>query len=236
MRAIGSAADGNYQLSGNVDRQHRSQVRPKRLPSTQRSSVHYYQRPGDDLEYDPTRTDLSGYGLSLGMNKNGGGITRFWTGGWLQVTRSRDQRRRLHDERQQHGLVELVRAGLPGAEMVLPALAGQLQPVEQLPVGRHEHRHRRQHQHERHVQEHVVHVRRRSAASAAAICGACLRGGPYLREDANLNTWFGFSGDSRKSIVPGLSTWYNRRDGGRSYNYGLNPYFNIRVASRFSGR
>jgi hypothetical protein len=63
----------------------------------------------------------------------------------------------------------------------------------------------------------------------------CLRGGPYLNEDANLNSWFGFSGDSRKSIVPGLSTWYNRRDGGESFNYGVNPYFNIRVASRFSG-
>ena len=70
----------------------------------------------------------------------------------------------------------------------------------------------------------------------ASVCGTCLRGGPYLSEDANLNSWFGFSGDSRKSIVPGLSTWYNRRDGGESFNYGLNPYMNIRIASRFSGQ
>ena len=54
------------------------------IDATQRSSVHYYQRPGDDLEYDPTKTDLTGYGLSIGLNKIGGGITRFWTGGWYK--------------------------------------------------------------------------------------------------------------------------------------------------------
>jgi hypothetical protein len=69
----------------------------------------------------------------------------------------------------------------------------------------------------------------------SAFCSSCLRGGPFLRTDPQLNTWFGFSGDSRKSIVPGLSTWANARDGGDSYNYGVNPYFNIRVTSRFSG-
>src|SRR5688500_19083487 len=69
----------------------------------------------------------------------------------------------------------------------------------------------------------------------ASVCGVCLRGGPYLGEDATLNSWFGFSGDSRKSIVPGFNSHYNRRDGGRSYSYGLGPYVNLRIASRFSG-
>ena len=76
-------AGGNYSISANAVG---SLVRGSEaaIAATQRSSVHFYQRPGDDLEYDPTRTDLTGYGLNFGLNKNGGGITRFWTGGWYK--------------------------------------------------------------------------------------------------------------------------------------------------------
>jgi hypothetical protein len=69
----------------------------------------------------------------------------------------------------------------------------------------------------------------------ASFCGTCLRGGPYFLEQPTLNAWAGFSGDSRKSLVPGLETWYNRRDGGESFNYGLAPNLNMRIASQFSG-
>jgi Domain of unknown function (DUF5916) len=46
---------------------------------TQRSSVHYYQQPGDDPQLDSTRESLSGYSAQLKLGKYSGGITRFET-------------------------------------------------------------------------------------------------------------------------------------------------------------
>lgn len=224
---------GNFQLSASAVG---SLVRgsEEAIAATQRSSVHYYQRPGDELEYDPTRTDLTGYGLNVGFNKNGGGITRFWTGGWykspgleindvgfmtnvntmgwsswfafvFQEPKWFYRRWQINFNQWNGFMVDGTNTGVGGN--VNTNITFKNMWFMYAGVG----------------------------GERAAVCGACLRGGPYLNEDANLNSWFGFTGDSRKSIVPGLSTWYNRRDGGESFNYGLNPYFNIRVASRFSG-
>ncbi len=49
------------------------------IASTQRSSVHQYNRPDDELAYDPTRTSLTGDAQRISMSKFGGGITRFQT-------------------------------------------------------------------------------------------------------------------------------------------------------------
>ncbi len=55
---------------------------PEAIDETQRSSVHWYQRPdADHLDYDPTRTSLAGTSLLWSFGKNGGGHWRFATGG-----------------------------------------------------------------------------------------------------------------------------------------------------------
>jgi len=225
---------GNFSISGNAVG---SLVRgsEEAIAATQRSSVHYFQRPGDDLEYDPTRTDLSGYGLNVGLNKNGGGITRFWTGGWykspgleindvgfmtnvnnmgwsnwfafvFQEPKAFYRRLQINFNQWNGFMVDGTNTGVGGNINVNTTFKNMWFMYAGI------------------------------GGERASVCGTCLRGGPYLNEDANLNSWFGFSGDSRKSIVPGLSTWYNRRDGGESFNYGLNPYMNLRIASRFSGQ
>ncbi len=225
---------GNFSISGNAVG---SLVRgsEQAIAATQRSSVHYYQRPGDDLEYDPTRTDLSGYGLNLGLNKNGGGITRFWTGGWykspglevndvgfmtnvnnmgwsnwfafvFQEPKAFYRRLQVNFNQWNSFMVDGTNTGVGGNININTTF------------------------------KNMWFMYAGMGGERASVCASCLRGGPYLNEDANLNSWFGFSGDSRKSIVPGLSTWYNRRDGGESFNYGLNPYMNLRIASRFSGQ
>ena len=227
-------AGGNYQVSGNVVG---SLVRGSQeaIAATQRSSVHYYQRPGDDVEYDPSRTDLTGYALNVGLNKNGGGITRFWTGGWykspgleindvgfmtnvnnmgwsnwfafvFQEPKYFYRRLQVNFNQWSTFMVDGTNTGVGGNVNVNATFRNMWFLYAGI------------------------------GGERAAVCSACLRGGPYLNEDANLNSWFGFSGDSRKSLVPGLSSWYNRRDGGASYNYGLNPYVNLRIASRFSGQ
>jgi hypothetical protein len=226
-------AGGNYSVSGNVVG---SLVKGSEtaIAATQRSSVHLYQRPGDDLEYDPTRTDLSGYALNFGMNKNGGGITRFWTGGWykspgletndvgfltnannmgwsnwfalvFQEPKSFYRRLQVNFNQWNSFMVDGTNTGVGGNVNVNVNF------------------------------KNLWFMYGGVGGERASFCGSCLRGGPYLREDAALTSWWGFSGDSRKSIVPGLNTWYNRRDTGESFNYGVGPYFNLRVASSFSG-
>jgi hypothetical protein len=68
--------DNNYELTANVSG---SVVRGSALAiaATQRDGIHRFQRRDDDLEYDPTRTSLSGDAQRVTVSKFGGGITRF---------------------------------------------------------------------------------------------------------------------------------------------------------------
>ncbi|MEP6509522.1 MAG: DUF5916 domain-containing protein, partial [Gemmatimonadales bacterium] len=47
------------------------------IASTQRDGVHRYQRPDDDIAFDPTATSLTGNAERLSVSKFGGGVTRF---------------------------------------------------------------------------------------------------------------------------------------------------------------
>ena len=67
-----------YQLSGSLDLS-RVTGTPSAIAVTQRDPVHYYQRPGAGVTYDPTRASLWGDAEELKFGKVGGGITRFET-------------------------------------------------------------------------------------------------------------------------------------------------------------
>src|SRR5216117_1752761 len=67
-----------YQISGSFDLS-RVAGTPSAIAVTQRDPVHYYQRPGAGVSYDPTRTSLWGDAEEIKFGKVGGGITRFET-------------------------------------------------------------------------------------------------------------------------------------------------------------
>ncbi|HET9455478.1 MAG TPA: DUF5916 domain-containing protein, partial [Gemmatimonadaceae bacterium] len=67
-----------YELAGMFAASH-VQGDAEAIWRTQRSPVHYFQQPGDDLAVDSTRTSLSGYSSQLKFGKYSGGITRFET-------------------------------------------------------------------------------------------------------------------------------------------------------------
>jgi len=69
---------GHYQISGSLDFS-RLAGTDSAIALTQRDAVHYYQRPGAGVSYDPTRTILSGNAQELFFSKLGGGMTRFET-------------------------------------------------------------------------------------------------------------------------------------------------------------
>src|SRR5204862_3522565 len=67
-----------YQISGSLDLS-RVAGTPSAIAATQNDPVHYYQRHGAGVSYDPTRTSLAGDAEEIKFGKVGGGITRFET-------------------------------------------------------------------------------------------------------------------------------------------------------------
>jgi hypothetical protein len=225
-------AAGDYQWSGHVLG---SAVRgsASAIASTQRSGVHFYQRPDDDLEYDPTRTSLRGLSFGTGLNKQSGGITRFWTGVWykspgleindvgyIQNVNSMGQSNWFalvfQKPRAFYRRLQINFNGWSAyfTDGVLAGRGGNINLNSNL--------------------KNMWHVYAGSGAEAPSLCGVCLRGGPALRERPAFFGWAGLSGDQRKWIVPGFNLNWGRGDDGRSHRYRLGPELDLRVASRFA--
>ncbi|MEQ1690092.1 MAG: DUF5916 domain-containing protein [Gemmatimonas sp.] len=74
--------DNRYQLSAQLAGS-RVVGTPQAIARTQRSNVHLYQRAdASHLDYDSTRTVMTGVLSQLSLNKQGGGITRFNASAW----------------------------------------------------------------------------------------------------------------------------------------------------------
>ena len=78
--ALHRMLDSRYYLAGNLSFS-RVEGAPEAITEDQLSSARFYQRPdADHVEFDSTRTALSGNAGSFRVGKSGGGITRFQTG------------------------------------------------------------------------------------------------------------------------------------------------------------
>ena len=220
-----------YELSGQL---YGSVVRgsEEAIARTQRSAVHFYQRPDDDLAYDPTRTSLSGVGSGLGLSKNGG-LTRFWTGVWykgpgleindvgfmssansmgqsnwfafvLQRPKWFYRRWQVNFNQWNSWLPDGMNTGHGGNIN----MNGQLRNMWFVYGG--------------------------LGGEKGAYCGACLRGGPALWENHSVQGWAGFTGDQRRAVYPAFEAFFRRTDGGRSSSINLGPRVEGRFASSFS--
>lgn len=69
----------NYQVGGSAVVSHVSGS-PEAMLRTQRTAVHFYQRPDSRLRIDSAMTAMTGSRLNVNFQKTGGGITRFSTG------------------------------------------------------------------------------------------------------------------------------------------------------------
>lgn len=223
---------GNLQLTGQV---YGSLVRGSAdaIARTQQSTVHLFQRPDDDLRYDPTRTALSGVGSGLALSKNGGGITRFHTNLWYKgagleindvgfMTNANSmgwsnwfafvfQEPRLFYRRWQVNFNQWnswLTDGMATGRGGNINMNGQLRNMWFVYAG--------------------------VGGETGTYCGACLRGGPALYENASVQGWAGFTGDQRRPVYLSLNTFARRTDGGRSHLVEVNPSIHGRVASSFS--
>jgi hypothetical protein len=203
------------------------------IAATQRSSIHNYQRPDDDLAYDSTRTSLTGTWASLGLSKNGGTHTRFYSGLWASTPGFEYNDVGFQSQANSRGLSNWFAFVFnePTA-MYRQAQLNFNQWNSWAATGLHTST-------GGNVNANMTLVNMWSlnfgiGGEVASWCESCARGGPAIRDEANLQYWGGVSSDTRKPVS--LEMWMNggRSDGGRSSRLSLDPSVTVRLTSRFS--
>jgi len=205
------------------------------IARTQRSGVHYYQRPDDGIAYDPTRTSLTGTSFQTLFSKRGGGITRFTVGyqyvspgfeindaGFLARANGQNQfawyqvALRTPTKVYRQWSTNFNQWTNWTVDGLRQELGGNINSHMQL-------------------RNNVwLRVGQGGNALAPSYCDNCSRGGPAVRQTRSLWGWAGIEGDSRKSIIPYFFTMWGGGDEGRSRNWQIDPSLTIKVASRFS--
>jgi hypothetical protein len=203
------------------------------IDSTQRSSVHYYQQPGDKLLEDPTRTSLTGHAEQLKFGKYGGGITRFESSivrqsagfevndlGYLRradildwstwAALSFQNARGIYRWAQVNGN-HWERWNTSGARLDnafnFNGHMGLLNNWD-------------------------VHLGSTFANLTPSYCDRCTRGGPLLRQSRAFYPWGGINTDGRKPVSGGMWVNLSFADEGRTHGTSLSPYVNFRPSTR----
>ncbi len=207
------------------------------IARTQRSSVHYYQQPGDDPAVDTTRTSLGGYSAQLKLGKYSGGKTRFETSllqhsagfevndlGFLQRTDVRDWSTwaalTFQDPTSVYRWAQVngnhwQRWNTSGTRIEMAVnFNGHM--------GLHN--------------NWDIHAGGTLGRLGESYCDRCTRGGPVLRESRSFFPWFGVNGDRRRVVVPGMWVNLGYRDDGRTKTSSLSPYLDVNASTSLRAR
>jgi hypothetical protein len=224
-----------YQISGSLDLS-RVTGTPSAIAVTQRDPVHYYQRPGAGISYDPTRTSLGGDAQELKFGKVGGGITRFETsyqrrsqgfevndlGFLLQADQQSWNTWFAFQSRHPSSFYQTAfwnfnwwqywtAAGTPVERAANTNVHAQLNNLW------------------------WVHGNVTAGQLGTTFCDRdCTRGGPAVRADPYVSVSAEVDGDGRPALVPYLWFNYRRADGGRSERFNGNAQVTFRVASQLN--
>ncbi len=223
-----------YQLSGSLDLS-RVTGTPSAIAVTQRDPVHYYQRPGSGVSYDPTRTSLWGDAEEIKFGKVGGGITRFETsyqrrsqgfevndlGFLLQADQQSWNTWFAFQSRHPSSFYHTAfwnfnwwqfwtAAGTPVERAANTNVHAQLNNLW------------------------WVHSGVTAGQLGTTFCDRdCTRGGPAVRADPYLSIFAEVDGDERPAFTPYAWINYLRGDGGRTERFNGNIQVAFRVASQF---
>ncbi|HEV8196290.1 MAG TPA: DUF5916 domain-containing protein [Gemmatimonadales bacterium] len=200
------------------------------IDATQRSSVHYYQRPDGELDYDPTRTSLGGSSSQLKFGKVGGGKIRFETS-YQRVSAGFEAndlgflRRADWQDQATWATLQFNKPGPFFRRLFWNFNEWNDWTIKGLPL-------------EHAVNSNVhfelpnsffIHMGGTLGGLGTVYCDRCARGGPALRTSRYIAPWLGIQGDTRWVAVP--SVWFNwwKADGGRSHSFNVNPTMDFRI-------
>jgi hypothetical protein len=225
---------GRFEVSGSLDFS-RVAGEPEAIALTQRNPVHLYQRPDSPLEFDSTRTSLSGINQEIRFAKVGGRRLHFETA---------YQRRTAGFEINDVGFLRQAdwQAWTSWANLVFNnpnRIYQQLRwnfnnweywTASGLPTERAFNTN----VHVQFTNRWWLHLGGTVGQLGATYCDRCARGGPAVRQDPYVAPWITIEGDDRRPLVPILSANYNRSDRGRSENIRITPELDLKVSSRFT--
>lgn len=224
---------GRYEMRGSIAH---SMVAgsSEAITRTQRSSVHYYNRPDSGLDYDTTRTSLSGTSLELRADKVAG--TWRYGAGYLYTTPGFEANDAGFLQRAdwEWGVVEvsyrsarprkLWRTASGFAAQWLEFSSRGIPNANSIETG----------------WQMEMHNRLRFSIDAwaqnlfPAYCDRCARGGPAVRLSPFANVLINLGGDLRKAVVPSFAAIYTTGDGGRTSLWRVRPYVIVRHRSNLS--
>ena len=226
--------DRNYEVAGYVAGS-RITGSEAAIALAQRNGVHRYQRPDDDLGYDPTLTRLNGDARRFAFAKVGGGSTRFST-----VYHRFSPGFEINDLGFQSRADEQVLTNWFGLQLNKPTRAYRRANVNLnhwshwttggLPTNLGAN-----------VNAHMelpstwwLHAGGTANGFMRTFDDRMARGGPALRNSASANAWFGFETDRRARVNAVLFVGAFKADEGRSSGTWIEPSAELRLSSRFS--
>ena len=226
--------NGMYELSGSFDLSTVGGT-PAVIAATQQNSTHNYQRPDDNVQFDPSRTSLGGNAQELLFTKQNGFIN-------FQTSY---QRRSPGFEINDLGFLfqsdQQSWNNWASMNWRKPVLAfqrafwnfnwWQFWTTEGLSTERAFNTN----VHATFKNQWSVHAGGTIAGLGDVFCDRCARGGAALRVDQAVYPWFGFVGDYRPPITPVFFVNLGKSDGGRSTYVNLNPSIDLRAGSQFRG-
>jgi hypothetical protein len=223
---------GNYEVAGSITASHVTGD-PAAILRTQRSAVHYYQQPGDDIALDSTRRALSGHAEQIKFGKYGGGITRFETSlvrqsaGFEVNDLGYLRRADLQDWSTWAALSfrnprRLYRWLQVNANHWETWNTSGLRLESAVNANAHMGLHNNWN----------LHAGGTLGRLGESFCDRCTRGGPALRQSRGLFPWFGVNGDNRMMLVPSMWVNLSYTDEGRSRSASLSPSLTMRFSTR----
>jgi len=223
---------GRYQLSGSLDFSRVSGT-PAVIARTQRSSVHLYQRPDDNLNLDTTLTSLSGDAEEILFGKTSGDIrfetsylrrsAGFETNDFGFLRRADQQSWNTWAAKSWNKPTFIFQTGQWNVNW------WQFWTTEGLPTERAANTNA----HFQLKNRWWVHFGGTIGQLGDVFDDRVARGGPAVRVDRYVAPWWGFEGDQRRPIIPYLFFNYFRGDGGRSTSFNVSPSVDFRFASQF---
>jgi hypothetical protein len=201
---------------------------------TQRSSVHYYQRPDHEERYDTTRTSLGGYVIAGGVKQVGGRVryennVRYASSGLELndlglVNLVNDVSFRQTVDLRQTAPTRLFRSSFSTGSFETHWTTGGLLAAQVLSL---------------HASASLNNnwggaITGSVSDVGGPYCVSCARGGPALRQSRKQGLRFDVVGDPRPQLVPRAAYRFGVSDEGRSWYRGGDAGVDLRIASRFS--